>query len=273
MNSERTASPTAHAATTTTSSAAHERTGAGSAGGSGRPRPPSAPAAASRHSSHRTTHGGEAKANSTPAASAAARLATSSARRGARTGTGPARAGVAGDGAGDRRSANHAPGTSVTAHRPAAQPVRTPSTRHTWYTTVQAAKATSAKSSSRSQAPAASARAAAPAPPASSEAPRRAARALATGLARGGRLGPPARRPPAALAPPRAQDHARVAQAVEGVAALLALAGHALVHDDRTLGDAVPVEDGAEQKLRSLILRLLLAHRRGQLGHHRPQAA
>src|SRR4051812_34349295 len=77
----------------------------------------------------------------------------------------------------------------------------------------------------------------------------------------------------AALAPPRPKDHPRVAEAVERVVPLLALARGALVHDDRALGDAVALVDRADQQLRRLVLHLLLPDRRGHLGAHRPEAA
>src|SRR4051812_14853765 len=89
--------------------------------------------------------------------------------------------------------------------------------------------------------------------------------------ARRGRPGDDARG--AALAPPGGEDHARVAEPVEDVVALLALAGRPLVHDDGDLGDPVALEDGADEQLRGLVLDLLLPDRGGHLRAHHAVAA
>src|SRR3954451_22629773 len=77
----------------------------------------------------------------------------------------------------------------------------------------------------------------------------------------------------APFTPPRLQDHARVAEAVQRVVALLALARRALVHDDRALGDPVALVDRADEELGGLVLDLLLADRRRHLRAHRAEPA
>src|SRR5215213_454825 len=95
----------------------------------------------------------------------------------------------------------------------------------------------------------------------------------ATALPGAGGVRMAAMRGAAALAPPRPQDRARIAQPVERVAALLALAGGPGVHHHGTLGDAVAVEDRPDEQLGALVLVLLLAHGHAQIGDHRAQAA
>ena len=63
------------------------------------------------------------------------------------------------------------------------------------------------------------------------------------------------------VAPPRSQKRAPVAQAVQQVVSLLALAGRSLVHDDRALGDAIALADRPYEQLRRLVLRFFLPHR------------
>jgi hypothetical protein len=68
-------------------------------------------------------------------------------------------------------------------------------------------------------------------------------------------------------------DDPGVAQAIGQVAALLALPGQPLPHHRRHLGHPVALQQGADQQLGGLVLRLRLGYGAGQLGSHQPKAA